>query len=231
MRALAPLLEEAREWRPLADALETKPEGEVDPVRRAELLERLARLELDQLAAPRDAMRRLTEALRLDPGRAALRKAIDAAAARADLFQELARAYRGAADGPAADPAARKVLLRRAAEVWDRDLGLPEQAVEAWRALVAQDPQDGGAHAALDACLVRSGRLSEVAAELRLRIAAAKPAKRRELTIRLARSHEQAGDAAGAAQAWREVLSGGGDPAALRGLASGLHVSSAGGDT
>ncbi len=220
--ALAPLLEDAGEWRLLAGAIETLAQGEPDPSRRAQLLERLARLELEQLAAPRDALRRLAEALRLDPGRATLRKAIDAAAARADLFPELARAYRGAADGAAADPAARKVLLRRAAEVWDRDLGLPEQAVEAWRALVAQDPQDVGARAALDACLVRSGRLSEVADDLRRRIAAAAPPDRRELTVRLARSHEQAGDAAGAAQAWREVLAGGDEPAALRGLADAL---------
>ncbi|WP_176062964.1 tetratricopeptide repeat protein [Anaeromyxobacter diazotrophicus] len=221
--ALAPLLERAGEWRALADALEAQVQAEREPLARARLLEALAQVELERLGAPREALRRLAEALRLDPGRAALRKAIDAAAARADLFPELARAYRAAAEAPGAAPAARKVLLRRAAEVWDRDLGLPEQAVEAWRALAAADPQDAGARAALDGCLVRAGHLSEVADDLRRRIAAAAdPAARRELCAKLARSHEQAGDAAGAAGAWREVLAAGESAPALRGLADAL---------
>ena len=221
--ALAPLLRDAGEWRPLAEALEAQVQAEPEPARRARLIEELAQVELEHIGAPREALRRLAEALRLDPGRAALRKAIDAAAARADLFPDLARAYRAAGDGPYADAAARKVLLRRAAEVWDRDLGLPEQAVEAWRALVAADPQDAGARAALDACLVRAGHLSEVAEDLRRRIAAASDHDaRRELCVRLARSHEQAGDAAGAAAAWRDVLAAGESAPALRGLADAL---------
>jgi tetratricopeptide (TPR) repeat protein len=135
--ALAPLLEGAGEWRALTDALETQIQAEADAPHRATLLEHLARVFLEKLQAPRDAFRRLAHALRLDPGRPALRKAIDAAAAQADLFGDLARAYRSAADAPAADARARKVLLRRAAEVWDRDLGQPEKAVDAWRDLVA----------------------------------------------------------------------------------------------
>ena len=120
-----------------------------------------------------------------------------------------------------------KVLLRRAAEVWDRDLGLPEQAVEAWRALVAQIPQDAGARAALDACLVRSGRLSEVADELRRRIAA--PPGRAARADRPARALPRAGGRRrrGGAGLARGAGRGRRDPAALRGLADALAALSA----
>jgi tetratricopeptide (TPR) repeat protein len=223
--ALAPLLEGAGEWRALTEALETQAQAEPEPARRARLLEDLARVQMEKLGAPRDAFRCLAQALRIDPGRPALRKAIDAAAARADLFLELARTYRAAAEAPAADAKARKVLLRRAAEVWDRDLGQPDKAVEAWRDLVALDPIDAGARAALEACLVRAGRLEEVAEELRRRIGASgDPAERRDLLVKLARCHEEAGDSEGAARAWREVLvSGEETPEALRGLADALE--------
>jgi tetratricopeptide (TPR) repeat protein len=221
--ALAPILEHAGEWRALTEALEAQAQAEADPAARSRLMERAAEVELSHLGAPRDAMRRLAQALRLDPGRAALRKAIDAAAVRADLFLELARAYRAAADAPAADARARKVLLRRAAEVWDRDLGQPEQAIEAWQELVALDPQDAGARASLDACRVRAGRLEEVAEDLRRRIAAASGPERAELLVKLARCHEEAGDPDGAARAWRDVVAGGDETAgALRGLADAL---------
>ncbi len=224
--ALAPLLEGAGEWRALAEALETQAQAEPDPARRAKLLEDLARVDMEKLGASRDAFRRLAQALRLDPGRPALRKAIDGAAARADLFVELARAYRAAAEAPAADAKARKVLLRRAAEVWDRDLGQPEKAVEAWRDLVALDPLDQGARAALEACLVRAGRLEEVAEDLRRRIDASGDAgERRDLLAKLARCHEEAGDPEGAARAWREVVASGEEsPEALHGLADALEA-------
>ena len=229
--ALAPLLEGAGEWRALTEALETQAQAEPDPERRAKLLEDLARVQMEKLGAPRDAFRRLAQALRIDPGRPALRKAIDAAAARADLFVELARVYQAAADAPGADAKARKVLLRRAAEVWDRDLGQPDRAIEAWRALVALDPLDAGARAALEACLVRTGRLEEVAQDLRRRIGdSADPGERGELLAKLARCHEEAGDPDGAARAWREVLASGEEsPEALRGLADALETAGAAG--
>ncbi|HTT71113.1 MAG TPA: tetratricopeptide repeat protein, partial [Anaeromyxobacteraceae bacterium] len=224
--ALAPLLEGAGEWRALTDALETQVQAEPDPARRARLLQELGRVQLERLKAPRDAFRRLAQALALDPGRPALYKAIDAAAAQGDLFVDLARAYRTAADAPAADARARKALLRRSAEVWDRDLGQPEKALEAWRDLVAQDPQDAGAQAALEACLVRAGRQTEVVEDLRRRLAASRePAERRELLGKLARSHAEAGDPEGAVKAWREVLSSGPESEqALRGLAEALEA-------
>ena len=224
--ALSPLLEGAGEWRGLTEALETQVQAEPDPARRARILQELGRVHLERLKAPRDAFRRLAQALSLDPGRPALYKAIDAAAAQGDLFPDLARAYRAAADSPAADARAKKALLRRSAEVWDRDLGQPEKAVEAWRELVARDPHDAGAQAALEACLVRAGRLGEVAEDLRRRIEVTRdPAERRELMTKLARSHEEAGDPEGAVRAWKDVLASGPEnEQALRGLATALEA-------
>ena len=58
------------------------------------------------------------------------------------LVPELCRALRSAAQAVAGDPAARRALLRRAAELLDRELGQPEAAAEAWRELAAADPAD-----------------------------------------------------------------------------------------
>ncbi len=225
-QAVAPLLRAAEEWRPLADALDTQVQSESDEGRRAQLLEELAEVHLERLGAPRDAFRRLAQALRLAPGRSSLRRALDAAAARAGLFEELARVYDSAAHAAGADLVSRKLLLRRAAEVWDRDLGQPERALEAWRKLVAVDPGDGGARALLEAALLRAGHLAEAARELRQRAeATADDTERREILSRLARGLSEAGDHEGAADAWREVLlGGGGSEEALRALASSLAL-------
>ncbi len=228
-RALAPVLERAGEWRRLADALAVAAAAEPEGLARARALERLAAVELERLASPRPALEHLAEALRLDPGSAAVQGALDGAAAQADLYPELARAYRAAADAPSAGPAARKLLLRRAAEVWDRDLGRPDQAVEAWRELVSADPADAGARAALEGCRIRAGELHEVAAELRARLADAPEPQRRELLAKLARVYAGAGDALRAAAAWREVVSAGEDVPSLRALADALAQTADGG--
>ena len=98
---------------------------------------------------------------------------MEGAAARADAFLELARAYRSAADAAGDDLRAQKTLLRRTAEILDRDSGKPDEAVGAWKALVAVDPEDRGAAAALEACMARAGQQEELARELEARRARA----------------------------------------------------------
>ena len=221
--ALAPLLERAGEWRALSEALETQAVAELDPERRALILEALARVEADRLGAPRDAVRHLAQALRIAPSRTSLRAALDETATRAGLMPELALACRQAAASPAADGETRKALLVRAAEAWDSVASEPERAIEAWREVVALDPDDARAYAALDACRVRAGLLEEVAHDLRRRADEASGARRRELLEQLAQCHVQAGDHEAAAGAWREAIDAGGETElTLRGLTAAL---------
>jgi len=224
-RALAPLLEEAKDWRHLVEALLVQAAGEKSPEQRAAVLERAAEVQLGELGEAREAVRTLARALLAEPGRASARKALEVAAARAGTFRELARAFQAGARAAGDDKKTAKALLRRAAEVHERDLSQPEEAVRIWRQVVDLDPSDKGASAALEASLARAGQHAEVAAELSRRLTAAHGAERRELAGKLARLHLEAGEAERAGAAWREVLAeAGSDPEALRGLAESLRA-------
>ena len=204
--ALAPLLADAGEWQRLAEVLDVSARWERNPAERVRLLERLAEVQQDRLHRPREALHTLARALAVDPGRATLRKAMEGAAARADAFLELTRAYRAAARSGDADLKARKTLLRRLAEILDRDLGQPEEAVRAWRALAELDPEDRGATAALEAAMGRAGQQEELARTLEEKRARATGDERLALSGKLARLWADAGEPVRAAPLWREVL-------------------------
>ncbi|HEY6100779.1 MAG TPA: tetratricopeptide repeat protein, partial [Anaeromyxobacter sp.] len=204
--ALAPILAEAGEWAKLAELLELALSFARDPQERVKLLERLAEVQQERLSRPREALRTLSRALALEPARVQTRKAMEGAAARADAFLDLARAYRSAATGEAGDLKARKTLLRRVAEIFDRDLGKPDEAVHAWRALVDLDPEDKGATAALESCMARAGQQEELARELDQRRARAGGEERRALSVKLARLWHDSARFEQAAQVWREAL-------------------------
>jgi tetratricopeptide (TPR) repeat protein len=222
--ALAPLLSEAGEWQRLVEVLEsTLPGAGPHPAEQIRVLERIAEVELDRLDRPLDALQTLSRALALDPRRALTRRAMEGAAARAGAFAELARAYRSAAEAVGDDLKSRKTLLRRVAEIHDRDLEQPEEAIVAYRALAAIDPDDRGGAAALQACLERAGRREEAARELRARVEGAAGTERREAATRLARLHREAAEPEKAAAVWRELLAADRDDAeALRGLEAAL---------
>ncbi|HEY7726804.1 MAG TPA: tetratricopeptide repeat protein, partial [Anaeromyxobacteraceae bacterium] len=222
--ALAPLLAEAGEWRAMAEALEAQVAVARAPAERIRLLEGLAEVQADRLAAPAEALRTLARALAVEPGRARSRQLLDEVAARSGHQAELVRILRAGAELPAADARARRALLRRAAEVLDRDLSQLEEAARVWKLLAESDPQDAGAAAALEQVLVRAGRHAEVAAQLEAKLKEAAGPERRELLARLGRVRQEAGEHEASARAWREILSSGlEDPAALRGLADALE--------
>jgi len=82
---------------------------------------------------------------------------------------------------------ARKTLYRRVAEIFDRDLGKPDEAARAWRDVLALDPADRGAAAALESCLGRAGRQEELSRELEARRVRAPGPERKALSAKLAR--------------------------------------------
>ena len=222
--ALAPLLREAGDWRRLVEVLELCAGAEPEPSERARLLEQVAEVQRERLGNPREAMHLLAAALQLDPRRAVARKGLEAVAAATGAFLDLARVYRAAA-ASAPDVKTRKTLLRRVAEIFERDLAQPEEAVRAYRALAELDPDDRGAASALEACLARAGQHQQLVVDLERRLEAAPAPERRELWVKLARIHLEAGEPERAASAWQEVLSlSPEDPEALRGLVASLEA-------
>ena len=222
--ARAPRRADAERWGALPQVGEASAGLERDRGERIRLLERLAEVQQERLARPKEALRTLSRALALDPSRASTRKAMEGAAARADAFQDLVRAYRGAAAAVHDDVRAKKTLLRRVAEILDRDLGKPEEAVGAWRELAELDGDDRGATAALEACMARAGQQVELARELEQRRDAASGEERRALSARLGPLWLDAAQPERAAAAWRDALALGEDDAALWGLHAALEA-------
>ncbi len=143
----------------------------------------------------------------------AFRNGIDRPAARADLerlartsgsYEELAQVYEALAS-KLAEPEAIEVL-RRAAELREH-LGLSEQAIRDWQALLAAAPQDRQALDALGRLFEQSRNAKELA-EITLKKAqlAGAPAERRALLMRAGASLEAAGDEARAIDAFKEAL-------------------------
>lgn len=222
--ALAPILEQAGEWQRLVEVLEIGLPAEPDPFERVRRLGRIAAIQAERLERPREALRTLARALAIDPRRAETRLAMQRAAAAAGANVDLVRAFRAAVEALAGDAAARAPLLRRVAEILDRDLDRPDEAARAWGDVTANDPADAEAAAALTAVMARAGRHADAARALEVEIARASGDEKRALTVRLARLRADAGEPDRAAALWRGLLTARGDDAeALRGLADALQ--------
>ena len=223
--ALVPLLTERGEWARLAEVLSVRVATETDNAERVRLQERLAGVEQERLDRPGDAFRTLSKALAIDPRRGSIRAAMEEAARRARLLPEFCRALRSAARAVAADPAVRRALLRRAAELLDRELGQPEAAVEVWRELASADPSDRESASALAECETRARLQGEALAMLEAAHARAQGPDRLKTGLALARALSTAGRGPAAARAWRELLEAStNDQEALWGLHAALEA-------
>jgi tetratricopeptide (TPR) repeat protein len=223
--ALTPLLAESGEWEPLAEILALRAAAEPEAAERAKLLERLGTIELKELDRPREAFRTLSRALTQDPRRSSTRLALEEAARRSEKLPELCRALRAAAQAADEDGVARKALLRRVAEVLDQEIGHPDEAAAAWRAVVVQDPLDREATAALSSCEEKArGHVAE-ASRLEAAYAAATGSDRRAPGEALARLTMEMDRPDRTAAIWRELLAAApGDVKALWGLHAALEA-------
>lgn len=223
--ALVPLLTEGGEWSRLAEVLAVRVASEPDGAERVRLQEKLAAVEMEQLDRPADAFRTLSRALTLDPRRASVRAALEEAARQARLLPELCRALRAAAAAVGEDPPVRRSLVRRAAEVMERELGQPEAAAGAWRELAALDPADREVAGALVECEGRIRAQVEELVRLEAAHAAATGAARRQTGSALAHGLAAAGRSGAALALWRELLAASADDAeALWGLHAALEA-------
>jgi tetratricopeptide (TPR) repeat protein len=218
-RALIPYYEAAQDAARLVPVLEMAVSAAPGAAQKAALLERIAGLCGEQLDRPQDAVRALARAVVLEPANEARRAALEGWAEAADAFDELAAALRAAA--ARAEPEAARALLSRAAQLLDAPLERLEEAMDAWRELLALHPEDEAAKAALESLLARTGSHAELHKNLEEQLAREPTAQgRRALLEKMARGMEQAGgDPAAAANVYRRILEiDPGDRGALRRL-------------
>lgn len=177
LAALERLHQRLEAWPELAEVLQARAVGAVG-AERVQLRYRLGRLCEERLASPDQAALAYEQALLVDPRHLPSLQALEVLYEAAGRKEELA-ANLAAQGVVATDGASRERLLAKQATL-SSELGRPEEAVELWRELLGLRARHEEALAALEELLQQLERWSELAAHLRVRIAAT--VDRREVT-------------------------------------------------
>ena len=233
---LARLREARREWPAAADALEALAAAHMargGPGHRLEAVAaKLRRLEIEeaQLRRSDEAMRCCRDVLELEPGQRTALTSLGRLCAGAGDWEGVLAAFRAEAEA-ARDPRERAQRTFKAAQILEERLGKASDAVLAYRAALAQDPDLLAARSALERLLEREGRWEELCHLVEAEIAAGStPAEEVEMLFRLARlEEERRRDPTAAARRYRRILEvEPGNPAALRALRLILERAGAG---
>lgn len=233
---LARLREARREWPAAADALEALAAAHMargGPGHRLEAVAaKLRRLEIEeaQLGRSDEAMRCCRDVLELEPGQRTALTSLGRLCAGAGDWEGVLAAFRAEAEA-ARDPRERAQRTFKAAQILEERLGKASDAVLAYRAALAQDPDLLAARSALERLLEREGRWEELCHLVEAEIAAGStPAEEVEMLFRLARlEEERRRDPTAAARRYRRILEvEPGNPAALRALRLILERAGAG---
>lgn len=148
-RVLEPFYEKLNAHAALARIYEIQLLDIDEPVERLDLLKRLGDLQRDVLTHPKAAFDAYARALEVDPADETVLNALHALADAEGLHPELAQRYaervKTVHDVPVAVD-----LNRRLARLYQHDLEVPAEAIAAWQAVIADEPYDAEALAALD---------------------------------------------------------------------------------
>jgi len=217
--AIAPRLEAAGEWNRLAALHEARLTGLRDPEERYRLLLALAELREERLADLRGAFAALGRALVERPDDLSLYARLEEMAESIGAAADLAGYCREAWDAAPVEAALR--LARHVA----RGRGDGSLRAAAWRRVLASEPEDDEALAALADAAAEAGHWAEAGSLLERRQAAASPERRAELEVVRARWLARQGAHGHAVEAYRAALAAGVDEAVvLPGLAEALDA-------
>lgn len=140
-KLLAPLYEEAGEWRALVGVLSGERELAGSPAEEVELLARIARLQEERLRDDHAAFATWAEAVREGPDHRAAREHLERLARRLDRWTDAAATWEDAiARVSAGDLSLKATLVAEVAAIYDRCLGDPAKATWAYRRLLDLDP-------------------------------------------------------------------------------------------
>ncbi|MCU0680773.1 MAG: tetratricopeptide repeat protein [Polyangiaceae bacterium] len=168
-------------------------------LRLAHIAERLGKVD--------DAAGGYDKVLGLDPGDQEALAALDALYTRTERWQDLVGVYRRRID-LASDSVAREALFGQMARVYEERLGRPDQAIAAYREVLAADETSLAALRALDALFSRQSLWADLAdnLEAQLRLADS-DSERLALMLRLAELREtRMGEVEQAVEIYRQVL-------------------------
>lgn len=181
--------------------------------------------ELEELASHVDeAVQALDQVLRLDPKKEDALVFQDRLLRQHGRLKELATVYQKRI-ALSEDPDVRESLFVELAELFDSSLGRPEEAVQAYQAVLVEQPDSRRALRALAALLARLERWDDLADNLNAQLGLSTSEEEHvELSLRLAALREQMGNAAEAVEGYAEILDRNpGQSAALTALERLIH--------
>ncbi|RYZ68640.1 MAG: tetratricopeptide repeat protein [Proteobacteria bacterium] len=198
--------QQAQQWDALDTTLEQIASGLTDPALARDYWMRLGHID-EQLGRIDDAASRYNQMLALDPADGEALALLDALYRRTERWNDLITVFRRRID-LAAEGEEREQLYAQMAAVYEVQLGQPEQAIAAYREVLASDEASTPALEALDALFTRQKMWAELAdnLEAQLRLALTDE-DQLHLMLRLAAHREERmGQVDQAIEIYRQVL-------------------------
>ena len=198
--------EEAGAWRELVDTFDARAVAATEPLEIARLRDKSAAVEADRLGEVDSAIARFERALAQSANDAVVIHSLDTLLRRAQRWDDLGKLFDHRI-ARVADAAERRLLILEVTELEEAVLQRPDAASERFRVLVAADPADETALAALSRLAESAGRWAELEETLQARHSLAQGAARAELALALGSvQRKHLGKVESAIDAYREVL-------------------------
>ncbi|HEY8946389.1 MAG TPA: tetratricopeptide repeat protein, partial [Polyangiaceae bacterium] len=203
---LESIYETREDWEKLIGALEILAATTQEPQRRVELLRKIADVSATRLRAFDRALDAQARALKEDPGLVESQREIEALAAQTGAWDRLIEIYGEVAQNLVDQRLARDYWIRLAAI--EERLGKVNAAAQSYERVLALDPTDSDALAAMEALYTRTGHWEELIGVYRRRIDLAEDGGEREaLYAQMAQVYEERlGKPDDAIASYREVL-------------------------
>jgi len=200
------LAQHAGAWDRVIDIYAKVAAGLHDPALAREYWMRLASIQ-EQLEKIADAAKSYERVLELDPGDGEALQAIDALYRRTGRWEDLIGVFRRRIE-LVEDVGDRELLYAQMAAVFEERLGKPDEAILAYREVLALDPTSRVALDALDALFTRRAMWPELAENLEVQFGLADTDEAQlRLMLRLASLREQQmGEVDAAIEGYRQVL-------------------------
>jgi len=204
---LEAIYEERSDWPKLIAALEILSEADADSDKKVQLHRKIARISAESLNDRTRAFDALALAVKEQPHHAESRSELEAVVEASGAWQRLSDLYGVVAESLTDAQLAREFWLSQA-KVLDERLGQVDQAAAAFGKVLALDPSDAEALAALEQLFVRTERWTDLIGVFERRIEqASDPDLREALYGQMAATYDdKLGRPSDAVASWRKVL-------------------------
>ncbi len=207
-RELLPIYREQKNWARLMSTYQVLLAAAGDDDERLEIIAAMQQVAEHSLASPTLTLHWAAQAYRIRPSDEGLRKTLEAAAEKADGWDELVSIFEERIAAPQVEDTERLALLDKLAVVARDKLYKPDDAQRYFRRIIDLDPNDSGAMEALERIYSGTRRWDDLSEVYRRRLEVTSDPDARLSTLRGLASiqEEHLGDLDGATETYRRIL-------------------------